>query len=255
MKKFGLLGRKLGHSYSPQIHALIGDYDYKLYEKEPEEVEEFVKSGELKGMNVTIPYKKDVIPFCDRLSSQAKKIGAVNVIIREDDGSLTGHNTDYYGFQYMIKAANADVKGKKAIVLGDGGASLTVQTVLKDLGAKSIGVISLFDDENNYDNLYKHYDAQIIVNATPVGMYPNVNDKIIDLEPFTRCEAVLDLIYNPKKTMLLKQADELCISNANGILMLIAQAKKGAEYFFNKEIDDSIIEKIAEELEVWNFCV
>lgn len=250
MKKFGLLGRKLGHSYSPQIHKFFYNNEYKLYEKEPEEIEQFLKSGELDGMNVTIPYKKDVIPYCTRLSDTAEKIGAVNTIVKEADGSLTGYNTDYYGFLYMMKAAKAEVKGKKAIVLGDGGASLTCQTVLKDLEAGSITVISLFSDENNYDNIYKHYDAQIIVNATPVGMYPNVNESIIDLKPFTKCEAVLDIIYNPKKTMLLKQADELGINNANGILMLIAQAKQSAEFFTGEKIDDSIIEKIAEELEV-----
>ena len=250
MKKFGLLGRKLGHSYSPQIHKFFYNNEYKLYEKEPEEIEQFLKSGELDGMNVTIPYKKDVIPYCTRLSDTAEKIGAVNTIVKEADGSLTGYNTDYYGFLYMLKAAKAEVKGKKAIVLGDGGASLTCQTVLKDLEAGSITVISLFSDENNYDNIYKHYDAQIIVNATPVGMYPNVNESIIDLKPFTKCEAVLDIIYNPKKTMLLKQADELGINNANGILMLIAQAKQSAEFFTGEKIDDSIIEKIAEELEV-----
>ena len=250
MKKFGLLGRKLGHSYSPQIHKFFYNNEYKLYEKEPEEIEQFLKSGELDGMNVTIPYKKDVIPYCTRLSDTAEKIGAVNTIVKEADGSLTGYNTDYYGFLYMMKAAKAEVKGKKAIVLGDGGASLTCQTVLKDLEAGSITVISLFSDENNYDNIYKHYDAQIIVNATPVGMYPNVNESIIDLKPFTKCEAVLDIIYNPKKTMLLKQADELGINNANGILMLIAQAKQSAEFFTGEKIVDSIIEKIAEELEV-----
>lgn len=250
MKKFGLLGRKLGHSYSPQIHKFFYENEYRLYEREPDELETFLKSSELDGMNVTIPYKKDVIPYCNKLSYTAEKIGAVNTIVKEADGTLTGYNTDYFGFEYMIKASGADVNGKKAIVLGDGGASLTCQTVLKDMGVGSLTVISLFSDENNYDNIHKHYDAQIIVNATPVGMYPNVNESIIDLKPFTECEAVLDIIYNPKKTMLLKQADELCIKNANGILMLIAQAKQSAEFFTGKKIADSIIPKIAEELEV-----
>lgn len=250
MKKFGLLGRKLSHSYSPQIHSFFYENEYKLYEKEPELLEEFLRSGELDGMNVTIPYKKDVIPFCSKLSETAEKIGAVNTIVKEADGSLTGYNTDYYGFLYMINSAGVDVKGKKAIVLGDGGASLTCQTVLRDLGVSSLDVISLYSEENNYDNIYKHYDAQIIVNATPVGMYPKVDESIIDLKPFNKCEAVFDLIYNPKKTMLLKQADEMGIRNSNGILMLIAQAKKSAEFFINSSIDDNIIEKIAKELKV-----
>lgn len=249
MKKIGLLGRKLGHSYSPLIHKFFYDNEYFLYEKEPEEVESFLKSGLLDGMNVTIPYKKTVIPFCDKLSETAKKIGAVNTIVKEVDGTLTGYNTDYYGFEYMIKSAGADIGGKKAVVLGNGGASLTCQCVLKDLGAREIVVFDL-DGENTYDDLPKHYDGEIIVNATPVGMYPNVNDSITDLMPFKNCECVLDLIYNPKKTKLLKQADELGIKNANGILMLIAQAKKSAEFFSGEKIDDSIIEKIAKELKV-----
>lgn len=249
MKKFGLLGRKLGHSYSPQIHKFFYDNEYLLYEKEPDEVENFLKSGLLDGMNVTIPYKKTVIPFCDKLSKTAQKIGAVNTIVKEPDGTLTGYNTDYCGFEYMIKSAGADIKGKKAIVLGNGGASLTCQCVLKDLGASEIVVFDIVG-EHTYEDLPNHYDGEIIVNATPVGMYPNVDDSITDLKPFKNCECVLDLIYNPKKTKLLKQADELGIKNANGILMLISQAKKSAEFFTGEKIDDSIIERIAKELVV-----
>lgn len=247
--KCGLLGRKLDHSYSPQIHSFLGDYEYKLYEVEPEDLPAFMNSGELDAFNVTIPYKKDVIPFCKRLSDSAEKIGAVNTIVKEKDGSLTGYNTDYYGFVSMIAHSGAVIKDKKAIVLGNGGASLTCQCVLKDMEASEIVVFDLVG-ENTFDDLYKHYDAEVIVNATPVGMYPNINDCLVDLKNFTKCGAVLDLIYNPSKTKLLLQADELNIPNANGLLMLIAQAKKASEFFTGTKIDDRIIEKIARELKV-----
>lgn len=247
MKKFGLLGRKLGHSYSPQIHKFFYDYDYKLYEKEPEDLNNFLTNCDLDGMNVTIPYKKDVIKYCSSLSKQAEKIGAVNTLVKKSDGSFSGYNTDYFGFLYMIKSIGAEIKSKKAIVLGTGGASLTCQAVLDDLGAKEIIVISR-NGENNYKNIDKHYDAQVIVNATPVGMYPNVNDSVIDLATFEKCETVLDLIYNPEKTILLKQAESFGLNYSNGLSMLIAQAKQSAEYFLNKTIDDKIIEKISKEI-------
>lgn len=252
MKKFGLLGRKLSHSYSPQIHKFFDNYEYKLYEKEPEDLDKFLLDCELDGMNVTIPYKKDVIKYCSSLSKQAEKIGAVNTLVKKADGSFSGYNTDYFGFLYMIKSINADIKSKKAIVLGTGGASLTCQAVLDDLGAKEIIVISR-NGENNYKNIANHYDAQVIVNATPVGMYPNVNDSILDLSHFKSCETVLDLIYNPEKTMLLKQAENLGLNYSNGLSMLIAQAKQSAEYFLDKTIDDEIIEKISKEIKLWKY--
>ncbi len=247
--KCGLLGRKLGHSYSPQIHAFLSDYEYKLYEVEPIELESFMKNCNLDAFNVTIPYKKDVIPFCKKLSDGAKKIGAVNTIVKQKDGSYVGYNTDYYGFLYMINQTKVEIKGKKAIVLGNGGASLTCQCVLKDLGA---GEVIVFDThgENNYDNLHKHYDAQVIVNATPVGMFPNVDESLVDLTCFNSCEVVLDLIYNPEKTKLLLQAEQLGIAYENGLVMLIAQAKKACELFTDSYIDNSIIDKISKELKV-----
>lgn len=250
MKKFGLLGRKLSHSYSPQIHKFFDNYEYKLYEKEPEELNKFLTCCELDGMNVTIPYKKDVIKYCSSLSKQAEKIGAVNTLVKNSDGTFKGYNTDYFGFLYMIKSINAKIKSKKAIVLGTGGASLTCQAVLEDLEAKEIVVISR-NGENNYNNIDKHFDAQVIVNATPVGMYPNIDNSIIDLACFENCETVLDLIYNPEKTMLLKQAEELSLNYSNGLSMLIAQAKQSAEYFLDKTIDDKIIEEISKELKLW----
>ena len=197
----GLLGRKLGHSYSPQIHACLGDYSYTLFEKEPEEVADFLKNGDFTGLNVTIPYKKTVIPYLDELSPAAKKLGAVNTVVRREDGTLFGHNTDYFGFASLLNRSGLDVAGKKVLVLGSGGASNTVTAVLTGLGAEAV-VISR-SGENNYENLQRHEDAAVIVNATPVGMYPNTGVSPVDLKRFPKLEGVLDVIYNPARTQLL----------------------------------------------------
>ena len=168
--KSGLLGRKLGHSYSPQIHKYLGTYSYELFEKEPEEIEEFIRRGDFSGINVTIPYKKDVIPFLDELSPKAIKMGSVNTIVRRQDGTLFGHNTDYFGFHSMVCRSGITVAGKKVLVLGSGGTSNTAVKVLEDMGAQVI-IVSR-SGENNYGNLHLHQDAAVIVNTTPVGMYP-----------------------------------------------------------------------------------
>ena len=247
MKKCGLLGEKLSHSYSPAIHNMMCDYDYRLFEKSPDEVEDFIKHGDFDGINVTIPYKKTVFALCDELSDAAKKLGNVNTVVRLPDGRIFGHNTDYYGFRYALALCGINVEGKKVIVLGDGGASGTVCAVLRDLGAAKINVISLFT-EDNYENIDRHYDAQIIINATPVGMYPHNGKKLVELSNFTRCEGVFDLIYNPSKTALLLDAERLGIRHANGLAMLVAQAKESAEYFGGEKIDDGVIAKITEKL-------
>lgn len=240
--KCGLLGRTLAHSYSPQIHAFLGDYPYELYEKEPEELETFLKKGDFTGLNVTIPYKKDVIPYLDELSPTAKKLGAVNTIVRRKDGTLYGHNTDYFGFASMVKRSGVDVTGKKVLVLGSGGASNTAVAVLEELGAKVV-IISR-SGENHYGNLSQHYDARLIVNTTPVGMYPNTGVAPVEPEHFEDLEAVLDVIYNPARTQLLLDAENLNIPTENGLWMLIAQAKESAEYFLGNEIDDGLIAQI-----------
>lgn len=242
----GLLGRKLGHSYSPQIHNLLGDYSYVLFEKEPEELGNFLKNGEFSGLNVTIPYKKEVISYLSELSPTAQKMGCVNTVLRRSDGTLYGHNTDYFGFTSLVRHAGLSVAGKKVLVLGSGGASNTAVAALKDLGASPV-VISR-SGENNYQNLHLHRDAAAIVNATPVGMYPNTGVSPIDLELFPHLEGVLDVIYNPARTQLLLDAEKLGIPRENGLWMLVAQAKEAAEVFTGRKISNEVIEKIYRRL-------
>ncbi len=240
MQRYGLLGEKLGHSYSPQIHAQLASYPYDLYEVAPERLDAFLRTTELAGMNVTIPYKKAVIPYCKALSPAAARIGSVNTLVRRADGWY-GDNTDYDGFCYM--ARDFAIAGKKALVLGNGGVSLTVQQALRDLGAREVVVISRRGPDN-YQNLARHADAQIIANATPVGMYPNNGASPLDLAGFPRLEGVLDLIYNPARTALLLQAERRGIACNGGLGMLVAQAKRAAELFTGRAIADGEIERI-----------
>ena len=238
----GLLGRKLGYSYSPQIHAHLGDYPYGLYEKEPEELASFLKSGDFTGLNVTMPYKKDVIPYLDELSDVAQQLGAVNTIVRRSDGSLIGHNTDFFGFRTMVADSGLSVSGKKVLVLGSGGASNTAVAVLESLGAQVV-IISR-TGENHYGNLHLHADASVIVNTTPVGMYPLVGVSPVDLAWFPHLEGVLDIVYNPARTQLLLEAEKRGIVAMNGLKMLVAQAKESAEWFSGKILSNEKITAI-----------
>jgi len=240
--KSGLLGRKLGHSYSPQIHEYFGSYSYELFEKEPEEIGNFLKNGDFTGINVTIPYKKEVIPYLDEITPLARRMGAVNTIVRRQDGTLLGHNTDYYGFSSMVSRSGISVSGKKVLVLGSGGASNTAVKVLEDMGATVI-IISR-SGVNNYTNLHLHRDAAVIVNTTPVGMYPNTGASPVDLRLFPCLEGVLDMVYNPARTQFLLDAETLGLPYENGLWMLVAQAKEAAEYFGGKPIPDSMIESV-----------
>jgi len=242
---FGLLGRKLAHSLSPQIHSLLCDYDYKLFPTEPEMLDAFFADTSLDGFNVTIPYKVEAYNRCAELSETAKKAGSVNTVIRRSDGTLYGDNTDYFGFLYMAKKIGCDFKGKKVLILGSGGASLTAQLVAADKGARETVVISR-SGENNYGNLSLHYDADIIVNTTPVGMYPNNGKRLIDLSQFKKCRKALDLIYNPARTVFLLDAQRLGIDCINGLPMLVAQALRSAEIFTGEEIPLSEIDRIHE---------
>lgn len=247
--RFGLLGRKLGHSYSPQIHEFLGDYEYPLYEKEPEEIADFMTSDNFDGMNVTIPYKETVIPYMSALSDAAKKIGSVNTVTRLPDGSLYGDNTDYYGFSFLLDTAGFDVENKKVIVLGNGGASKTVVCVCRDRKAREVTVISRASETDNYSNISKHSDADYIFNTTPVGMYPNNGERLIDLDLFKNCKGVADLIYNPSKTQFLLDAEALGIPNINGLVMLCAQAVKAAESFIKTEFEKGKTLEILSALE------
>ena len=244
----GLLGQKLGHSYSPQIHRSLGGYTYSLFEREPDDLAAFLRNGDFDGINVTIPYKKAVIPYCDRLSETAEKLGAVNTIVRRDDGRLVGHNTDYFGFSYMVQLSGLAIAGKKALVLGSGGASVTAVAVLKELDAQAV-VISR-TGKDNYENLQKHADAAIIVNATPVGMYPQTGHSPIDLGLFPNLEGVLDLIYNPARTALLMDAEERGLVAMNGLWMLVAQAKESAKWFTGEAISNDQIRQIHDTLQM-----
>ena len=239
----GLLGEKLGHSYSPAIHGELADYDYQLFEKAPDAVEDFLLHGDWDGLNVTIPYKKTVLPFCAELSERARKIGSVNTLVRRPDGSIFGDNTDAYGFEKLIGRAGIEVAGKKALVLGSGGASVMAVEVLRSLGAASVKVISRHG-EDNYDNLDRHADAQILVNTTPVGMFPKNGEAAVDLRAFPACEGVVDVVYNPARTALLLQAEALGIPHAGGLYMLVGQAKRSCELFTGRQIPDSEIDRI-----------
>ena len=243
--KCGLLGRKLGHSYSPQIHSYLGEYSYSLFEKEPEEIEAFLSSGDFDAINVTIPYKKDVIPFCHTLTDCARRMGAVNTIVRRSDGTLLGHNTDYFGFTYMVRRSGLDPAGKKALVLGSGGASNTAVITLKDMGAN---VVVISHRENTPENIRLHRDARILVNATPVGMYPNNGISPVDLSLLPNLEGVLDMIYNPARTKLLLDAEAKGIVAENGLWMLVAQAKEASELFMDKPLPDGLILSIHKSL-------
>jgi len=227
---------------------MLADYEYTLIEKSPDEVEGFLRHGDFAGINVTIPYKKTVLPYCKELSGAAARFGSVNTIMRRADGLLYGDNTDYYGFLYMLRKSGAAVGGKKALILGSGGASATVRAVLEDFGAGKIVTISR-TGENNYSNIENHANAQIIVNTTPVGMYPDNGGVPVSLDMFGGCEAVLDVIYNPAKTELLLTAEDRGIMRAGGLYMLAAQAKRAAELFLGADIADEKIDEITRVIE------
>ena len=238
----GLLGEKLAHSYSPQIHNYLGDYSYTLFEKNADELDKFLKENLFQGINVTIPYKKAVIPYCHSLSSQAQKLGAVNTIVRRDDGTLIGHNTDYFGFRSMALRLGISYQGKKILVLGSGGASNTVCAVMEELGGQVVVVSRT--GVNNYENLSKHTDCSVIINTTPVGMYPNTGVSAIDLDTFPYLEGVMDLIYNPFRTKLLLDAEKKGIPTENGLWMLVAQAWESAQWFLRSSIPEEKISEI-----------
>jgi len=234
-KKCGLLGEKLGHSYSPELHALLGDYPYALFEVAPKDLGDFLRAGDFHGLNVTIPYKTTLAQVCDELSEAAAVIGSVNTVLRRADGSLYGDNTDAAGFAAMVRHSGIPVAGRKCLVFGSGGASRSVRYVLEQLGGDPVVVISR-SGPDNYDNLDRHADAAVLVNTTPLGMYPHTGGTPVDLRDFPACQGVLDVVYNPARTPLLQQAEALGIPHLGGLLMLVEQARRSAEVFFGETI-------------------
>ena len=240
--EYGLLGERLGHSFSPQIHRDLAGYDYQLLPTPPEAVEDLFARRAFQGLNVTIPYKRTVMPLCDEIDPRAAAIGAVNTVVNQN-GRLTGYNTDIDGFLYMARRAGVDMAGKKVVILGSGGTSRTARAAAGELGAREIVTVSRHG-EDNYQNLSRHADAQVLVNTTPVGMYPNWGQSPVSLESFPALEGVLDVVYNPLRTALLLQAEERGLPRSCGLPMLVAQAKRAAELFTGQNIDDSRAEAV-----------
>lgn len=237
---FGLLGRTLGHSFSPAIHAQIGDYAYQLFEKEPEELDDFFAHGDWQGLNVTIPYKETVLPYLTSIDPNAARIGCVNTIVRKKDG-LHGYNTDYDGLSFAMDNAGIEINGRKCLILGNGATSKTIHTVLSDKGAREILTIARHDGIP-YSDIHLHHDAEIIVNATPVGMYPHNLERLISLDGFTKLEACFDVIYNPRRSQFLLDAMDRGVKVCDGLPMLVAQAVYAAKHFIGLE---DVIEPIA----------
>ena len=247
-KRFGLIGGRLSHSFSPQIHACLADYDYRLFPMPASDIPAWFADCPLDGFNVTIPYKETVIPYLAALSDRARRIGSVNTVVRRPDGSFYGDNTDYFGFSYLVSTLGVSVKGKKALIFGSGGSEHTVRAVLEDLGASEVVTISR-RGENNYENLDRHTDARILVNTTPVGMYPDTGVFPADPARFPGCEGALDLIYNPSKTAFLLRCEALGIPCTNGLPMLVAQAAEACRVFTGADFPDSRTPEIVREIE------
>ena len=245
--KFGLLGRTLGHSFSPRIHNALGNTNYELFEREPSQLQEFFADPELQGINITFPYKVNALEACDVVDPRAERIGCVNTMVRKD-GKWHGYNTDYDGFVFTLKHADIDVSGKECIILGDGASSATVHVALEDLGAKSITHLSrktapLYTDAPNY-----YETAQIIINCTPIGMYPHNPASLIDIMQFSKLEGVVDLIYNPRRTVLLLQAEMMDIPHCDGLPFLVAQGVEAANHFQGESFGTKEIEQILQDM-------
>ncbi len=248
--KYGLLGERLGHSFSKEIHEQISNYQYEITEVPFDKFDEFMTKHDFIAINVTIPYKEKVIPYLDYIDDSAKKIGAVNTIVNKN-GKLYGYNTDYLGLRDLVLTNNIEVKNKKVLVLGTGGTSKTSKAVFTDLGAKELVFVSIdpVGDEISYEDAVKyHSDSEIIVNATPCGMYPNCDDLIIDISTFNKLVAVIDVIYNPLKTMLVRKALERGITAVSGLYMLVAQAVYASSIFTDTTYDKKIIDDIYNQI-------
>ena len=245
--KFGLLGRTLGHSFSPRIHSALGNTNYELFEREPSQLQGFFADPELQGINITIPYKVNALEACDVVDPRAERIGCVNTMVR-NDGKWHGYNTDYDGFVFTLQHAGIDVSDKECIILGDGASSATVHVALEDLGAKNIVHLSrktapFYGDAPNY-----YETAQIIINCTPIGMYPHNPANLIDITQFSKLEGVVDLIYNPRRTILLLQAEMMEIPHCDGLPFLVAQGVEAANHFQGESFGTKEIEQILRDM-------
>ena len=249
--EYGLIGEKLGHSYSKEIHEQLADYEYELCPLTREEFPEFMEKREFKAINVTIPYKQDVIPYLEDMDEGARSIGAVNTIVNRG-GKLYGYNTDMPGFIYMMRANGIRPAGKKAVVFGNGGAAQAIKAALLQEGVSELVVVGhrvMKEGVITYEECFeKHADARIIVNTSPVGMYPDVDASPVDLTRFSGAEAVLDIIYNPITTRLVAQARSLGMTGVTGLEMLIAQAKYAVEIFLDTKIPESEIDRIYRQM-------
>ena len=245
--KFGLLGRTLSHSFSPRIHSALGNTNYELFEREPSQLQEFFADPELQGINITIPYKVNALEACDVVDPRAERIGCVNTMVRKDS-KWHGYNTDYDGFVFTLQHAGIDVASKECIILGDGASSATVHVALEDLGAKNIVHLSrktapFYSDAPNY-----YETAQIIINCTPIGMYPHNPANLIDITQFSKLEGVVDLIYNPRRTILLLQAEMMEIPHCDGLPFLVAQGVEAANHFQGESFGTKEIEQILRDM-------
>lgn len=250
MNRYGLIGEKLGHSYSKLIHEQLADYTYDLIPLSKEEFHPFMQAHDFAAINVTIPYKQDVIPYLDEISDSAKAIGAVNCIVNRN-GKLCGYNTDYSGFLYTLKNNNIKITGEKVLVLGNGGAAKAVYAALASLNPKELITVKYKEEPGviTYEQAATiHADASVIVNTSPVGMYPNVDASPMDIAPYKTLAAVVDIIYNPTTTKLLAQAKDRGITAVNGLEMLVAQAKYAVELFLDTEMPDEKIEEVMKTL-------
>lgn len=247
---YGLIGEKLGHSLSKPIHESLADYTYDIHPLTKEEFPIFMEEKTFQAINVTIPYKKDVIPYLDSMDDNAKAIGAVNTIVNTD-GKLRGYNTDFSGFEYMVLRHGVELGNKKVIVLGNGGAAQAIKAVVRKHQAAEMILVDVVEDGESisYEECYaSHTDADVIINTSPVGMYPNTDASPVDLTKFPNCKAVMDVVYNPLTTKLVAQAKELGMNGVNGLEMLVAQAKYAVEIFLGTSIDEERIQEIYEKM-------
>lgn len=248
--EYGCIGEKLGHSFSKEIHNALASYEYSLKELEREELPEFFKNKDFKAINVTIPYKQDVIEYLDWISDEAKSINAVNTIVNKD-GKLYGYNTDFYGLKALIERENVSLKGKKVAILGSGGTSNTAFAVANFLEAISVLKVSRNKKEGYiiYDELYEKYsDYEIIINTTPCGMFPKTGVSAVDLEKLPRVEAVFDAVYNPLNSKLILDAKAKTITAVGGLYMLVSQAAYAVEKFIEAPVDNAKVEEVFKNL-------